>query len=207
MKLYSIQASNNCRRVNAVIAHLGLQVDLVEPNLAAGDLKKSEYLAINPNAKVPALEDGDLKLWESRAIMIYLAQQKRDGGLWPQDLRAQADVLRWQFWEASHLSKATGAFAFERLFKKVFVKQEADPAAVAAAEKDFHQFAPVLNARLEGRTWLVGSALTVADFSVGACFSFAEPSGLPWGDYKHVQAWYGRLGEVPAWRDTAPKLG
>jgi glutathione S-transferase len=205
MKLYSIHNSNNCRRVNATVLHLGLDVELVQP--AMGDLKKPEYLAINPNGKVPTLVDGDLKLWESRSIMQYLAAKKPDSALWPNDAKRRADIARWQFWEATHLSRGTGAYAFENLFKKIFMKQEPDPAALAAGEKEWHTFAPVLDAQLANRKWILGEDLTLADFSVGACFSFAEPSGLPWSKYTHIQAWCSRLNEIPAWVKTAPKLG
>ena len=207
MKLYSVQASNNCRRVHATIAYLGLDIEIVEPNIMTGDLKKPEFLAVNPNAKVPALVDGDLHLWESRAIMQYVASKKPNNELWPSDPKVQADVARWQFWEATHLSRGTTPFAFEKLFKPMFMKQEADPAALAAAEKEFHLYAPVLNAHLESRTWMVGRTVTLADFSVGACFSFAEPSGLPWQSYNHIQSWWKRLNEIPAWKESAPKLG
>jgi len=207
MKLYSFHNSNNCRRVNATIAHLGLTVELIEPNLMGGDLKKPDYLGLNPNGKVPTLIDGDFHLWESRAIMQYVASKKPGNELWPSDPRGQANIARWQFWEASHLSRGTTPFAFEKLFKPLFMKQQPDPAALAAGEKEFHLFAPVLNAQLEKHKFVAGDHLTLADFSVGACFSFAEPSGLPWGDYKHILAWWGRLNEVAAWKSTAPKLG
>jgi glutathione S-transferase len=205
MKLYSMHNSNNCRRVNATIQHLGLDVEIAEPAMA--DLKKPEYLAINPNGKVPALVDGDFKLTESRAIMQYLASKKPGNTLWPNDARRQADIARWQFWEATHLSRGTGAYAFEKLFKKIFMKQDADPAALAVGEKEWHTWAPILNGHLETRKWILGDELTLADFSVGACFSYAEPSGLPWESYSHIRAWYSRLGELPAWKNTAPKLG
>jgi glutathione S-transferase len=205
MKLYSFHNSNNCRRVNATIQHLGVAVEVLEQNLP--DLKKPEYLALNPNGKVPTLVDGDLKLWESRAIMQYVASKKPGNTLWPADAKAQADIARWQFWEAAHLSHGTGAFAFEKLFKKIFMKQDPDPVALATGEKTWHQFAPVLNAQLEPRKWIVGSELTLADFSVGACFSYAEAAGLPWDNYPHIKAWYARLGEIPAWKNTAPKMG
>jgi glutathione S-transferase len=205
MKIYSVQASNNCRRVNATVQHLGLEAALVEVNM--GDLKKPDYLAINPNGKVPSLVDGDLVLWESRAIMQYLATKKPGNTLWPSDPKRQADIARWQFWESSHLSRGTGAFAFENLFKKIFMKQEPDAAALAVGAKEWNTFAPVLNAQLETRKWVVGDELTLADFSVGACFSYAEASQLPWDGYTHIKAWYGRLNEVPAWKNTAPKLG
>jgi glutathione S-transferase len=207
MKLYSMQPSNNCRRVNAVIAHLGLDVEIIEPSIMTGDLKKPDFLALNPNAKVPTLVDGDFKLWESRAIMQYLAAKKPGNDLWPSDPKLQADILRWQYWEAAHLTRGTTPFAFEKLFKPMFMKQQPDAAALAAGEKEFHTFAPVLNAHLENRKFLVGEKLTLADFSVGGCFSFAEPSGLPWNDYTHIRAWWARLNEIPAWKNSAPKLG
>lgn len=205
MKLHAIQASNNCRRVVATLQHLGVEAEIVE--MGMGNLKTPEYLALNPNGKVPTLVDGDLTLWESRSMMQYVATKKPGNTLWPNDPKRQADIARWQFWEAVHLSKGTGAFAFENLFKKIFMKQEADPAALAAGEKEWHLFAPVLNAQLETRKFILGDELTLADFSVGACFSFAEASGLPWDSYKHIKSWYARLGEVPAWKNTAPKLG
>jgi glutathione S-transferase len=204
MKLYSVHNSNNCRRVNATIQHLGLEVDIIEQPM--GDLKKPEYLALNPNGKVPTLVDGDLRLWESRAIMQYLAS-KKESSLWPKDDARRADIAKWQFWEASHLSKGTGAYAFENLFKKIFMKQEPDAAALAVGEKEWRLFAPVLDAQLATRKWILGNDLTLADFSVGACFSYAEPSGLPMGDYGHIKSWLSRLSEIPAWRNTAPKLG
>ncbi len=204
MKLYSIHNSNNCRRVNATIQHLGLDVEIAEP--AMPDLKKGDYLALNPNGKVPTLVDGDLTLWESRAIMQYLAT-KKETTLWPNDAKRRADIARWQFWEASHLSKGTGAYAFEKLFKKIFMKQEPDAAALAVGEREWLANAPILEAQVARGKWICGDDLTLADFSVGACFSFAEPSGLPLGDFPHIRAWLSRLGEVPAWKNTAPKLG
>jgi hypothetical protein len=143
MKLYSVHNSNNCRRVNATIQHLGLEVEVLEQ--AMSDLKKPEFLAMNPNGKVPTFVDGDVTLWESRSIMQYVASKKAGNTLWPADPKRQADIARWQFWESSHLSRGTGAYAFEKLFKKIFMKQDPDPAALAVGEKEWHTYAPVLN--------------------------------------------------------------
>lgn len=206
MKLHAIRASHNCRRVIATIEHLALNVQVVEPDMASGALRAPEYLALNPNGKVPTLEDGDFKLWESNAIMQYLASQKPDSGLWPEDARVRADIARWQFWESNHFSRPTGTLAFQRVFKKYVLKQEPDEAAVARAVKDFHKVAPVLNGQLEGRQFIVGDALTLADFSIGANLSHAAAAEMPVGDYPHIQAWWDRLEAVPAWKSTAPKL-
>ena len=61
--------------------------------------------------------------------------------------------------------------------------------------------------RLEGKDFILGKSLTLADFSVGACFSYADASGLPWSDYAQIRAWCGRLGDIPAWKNTAPRPG
>ena len=205
MKLYVIRASHNCRRVLATAAHLGLEPEVIEPNMPAGELKQPAYLAVNPNGKVPALEDGDFKLWEGNAIMQYLAEQKPGNSLWPADTKARAKITSWQLWDGCHLSRGTSGLTFEKLFKPMFLQQQPDPAAVEQALKTFHQFAPVLNAQLEGNSYLVGNDLTLADFSVGASFSYAQPTELPVGDYPHIQAWLGRLNELEAWKQTAPQ--
>jgi glutathione S-transferase len=205
MKLYSMHNSNNCRRVNATLQHLGVECEVLEESMT--DLKRADFLAMNPNGKVPTLVDGDFKLNESRAIMQYVASKKPGNTLWPTDPKRQADIARWQFWEATHLSRGTGGFAFEKLFKKLFMKQDADPVALATAEKEWNTWAPILNGHLESRKWMLGDEMTIADFSVGACFSYAEASGLPWDSYTHIKGWWSRLSEVPAWKSTAPKFG
>ncbi|MEQ9324626.1 MAG: glutathione S-transferase family protein [Polyangiaceae bacterium] len=206
MKLHVVRASHNCRRALATAHHLGLDVEVVDVDLASGGHKAPEYLAINPNGKVPTLVDGDLHLWESNAIMQYVASKKPGNELWPDDPRARAEIVRWQFWEANHLSNGTGGLTFQRVFKPFVLKQEPDEAAIAKATETFHTFAPVLNAQLEGRKFVTGDALTLADFSVGANFSFAKPAQFPLQDYPHVRAWLDRLDEVPAWNETAPKM-
>ena len=206
MKLHVVRASHNCRRVLATAAHLGLDVEIIEPDLAAGELKKPEYLALNPNGKVPTLEDGDFKLWESNAIMQYLASKKPGTTLWPDDARGRADITRWQLWEANHLSRGTGPLTFEKVFKPFVLKQEPNADVVTEAEATFHKFAPVLNGSLEGRKFITGDSVTLADFSLAANFSYAQPAGIPLQDYSHLSAWLDRMNEVEAWASTAPKL-
>jgi glutathione S-transferase len=205
MKIHAIPASHNCRRVLATANHLGLDFELVVPDMAAGALKEPSYLALNPNGKVPTLEDGDFKLWESNAIMQYLASQKPND-LWPENARTRADIARWQFWEANHISRGTGPLAFERVFKPMFLKKEADEAEVEKALATFNQFAPVLNGRLEGRDFLLGD-LTLADFSVAADFTYAGPGRFPLDDYPHIQRWLAKLDGVDAWKKSAPQPG
>lgn len=206
MKIYSVNGSHNCRRVLATADHLGLDYELKELDLKGGEHKQPAFFAVNPNGKVPALEDGDFKLWESTVIMQYLASKKPAAGLFPDDPKTRADIARWQMWDAVHLGRATSTFAFEKLFKPMFMQQEPNANAVAQATKDFHLFAPVLNGQLEGKKYVTGDALTLADFSIGASFQYAIPAGIPVDDYKHILAWNERLNEIDAWRKSAPQL-
>lgn len=207
MKLHAIRASHNCRRVLATASQLGIELEVVEPSLPSGDLRKPEYLALNPMGKVPTLElDGGGSLWESNAIMHYLASLKPGNALWPEDGLKRAEIARWQFWDANHLSTGTAPLAFQRLFKPMFLKQQPDEAVVEKAIKAFDTYAPVLNGQLEGKRYIIGDDLTLADFSVGASFTYAGPAGAPLDSYPHIKAWLGRLDELPAWKASAPQM-
>ena len=104
MKLYAFPPSPNSWKVRAVAAHLGVPLELEMVDLIKGGSHSPDYLAINPTGRTPALVDGDLKLWESTAIMQYIASQQPNS-LWPSDARAQADIARWQSWQLAHFSK------------------------------------------------------------------------------------------------------
>jgi glutathione S-transferase len=92
MRLYYFETPN-ARKPCAVAKYLGSPVEFVRVDLARSEHKQPAFLAINPNGRVPALEDGSLKLWESHAIMCYLAR-KADSDLWPTDEVEQIDILR-----------------------------------------------------------------------------------------------------------------
>src|ERR1017187_2569410 len=102
MKLYYSPMSPNCRKVTSLIHFIGAKVTLETVNIGEGDTEKAGFLKINPNGRVPALEDGKFCLWESNAIMQYIAEKSGAKEVWPDDLQARADITRWQMWEACH---------------------------------------------------------------------------------------------------------
>ena len=108
MKLYFHPKSPNATAVLAVAYEFGIALDLQEVNLPGGEQRQSAFLKINPNGKVPALEDGDFVLWESGAIMQYLAAQKPGNSLWPADNRVRADITRWQLWRMGEWGRGAG---------------------------------------------------------------------------------------------------
>jgi glutathione S-transferase len=202
MKLYGFPPSPNTWKVRAVASHLGIPlelelVDLTKPRTAA-------YLALNPTGRTPTLVDGDFVLWESTAIMQYLACQRKNS-LWPDDARTRADIIRWQSWQLAHWSKeALEPLIFQRLVKKILNLGPPDETIVARGIEAFHREARVLEGHLARQPWLVGSELTLADISAVGSLVYAQEADLPLAPYPHIRDLATRVHALPAWHNAAP---
>jgi glutathione S-transferase len=205
MKLYAFAPSPNTWKVRAVAAHLGVPLELEHVDLTKGGSHTPEFLAINPTGRTPAMTDGDFKLWESNAMMQYIASRK-PSSLWPNNARAQADIARWQSWQLTHFGRdACDPLIFNRLVKQVFNLGPPDAAVVAKALECFEKETKVLNAHLAKQPYLVGNELTLADFSVAAPMFYAEQTAMPLAPYANVREWFGRVSALPCWAETAPQ--
>ena len=202
MQLYYNSYSSNTRRVQLAADHLGVAFDLVQINLASQDDRR-RLEEINANSKIPVLVDGDFILWESCAIMQYLADGVPDQTVWPQERRARADVSRWMFWACQHFSPAIGVLTWEYIWKKFVTGQDPDPKEVARGESDLVEAARVLDKHLATRRWLVGDGVTLADYAVAAPLMYMDKARLPLDGYPHLLAWFGRVQALPAWQRTA----
>jgi glutathione S-transferase len=207
MKLYYHPASPNGRRAILTLRQLGVEAEEIVVDFARGDLTTPEYTKLNPNQKIPTLVDGDFVLWESNAIMQYLAAKKPESGLLPRDERGRADVLRWQCWNMNHFAPTVGTFNWENLLKRVFNAGEPDAAKLAQAEKELPRFAKVLDAQLSARRYVTGDALTVADLSIAASLMFRIPARVPLEPYPNVRRMMESIEALDAWKSTQPKLG
>jgi glutathione S-transferase len=203
MKLYVFPPSGRSIGIIALKNYLALDCDLVPIDLERGDQRTPEYAALNVNRKVPTLDDDGVLLWESNAILFYLASKRPESGVWPAHLRGQSDVLRWLFWESAHWdAESVGMITYEKNSKAVLGLGPPDPAFIARGEQNFNRFAAVLNDSLERRTWLVGDQLTIADFSIGGLLPTAERMALPLTRFPEVRRWYEGLASMTAWRDA-----
>ena len=204
MKLYGFPPSPNTWKVRAVAAHLGLPLELQFVDLSKGQQRTPEYLALNPTGRTPTLVDGDFTLWESNAIMQYLAARKPNT-LWPDDARARADIVRWQSWQLGHFgAEACQPLIFQRLVKKLLNLGAPDADAVAKGTEAFNRDASMLDAHLAKQPYLVGTGVTLADFAVAAPLFYAQQAELPLANYAHLRDWFARVSALPAWRETAP---
>jgi glutathione S-transferase len=195
---YSPQSS--ATRVHIALEELGEPYEKMRIHLDKGDQKKPEFLAINPNGKVPALVDGDVKMFESLAICCYLGDKYGAAkGLWPKaGTPEHAEALTWMFWLVNEPQPALmdvvmhGAdvhWAYPKEHKSAFL--------VGEGKTHWDETMAILDKRLEGREWLLGKTFSLADVAVGSGVAMGPMfAGLPLP--KNVGAWCGRLQARPA---------
>lgn len=203
--LFDLPASPNAVKVRLALHHLGLTFEHRMVDLTQGGHLQPDYVALNPNAMIPTLQDGDFVLWESNAILLYLAE-KHQSDLIPGDLRERADMHRWLSWQLCHWSPAVGAFTFQNLAPHFFPGFQQDAAVIEKSLKDYHRFAQVLDSHLQGRHFVVGQKLSLADLSLAASLVHARMIGLPLAQYPQVEAWFTRMEALPIWKQAAPAM-
>ncbi|MEM9265730.1 MAG: glutathione S-transferase family protein [Cyanobacteria bacterium P01_F01_bin.13] len=187
MKLYYFPPSPNSRKAQAAAIHLGLPLELELIDLQQGNQRTTDFLALNPTGRIPVLQDDDFVLWESTAIMQYLASQVATP-LWPNDTKLRADIMRWQSWQLAHWERGCQPLNYERFVKKVLGLGDPDPQVVNQATETFHREAAVLDAHLADKDYLVNNTLTLADFSVASNLTYATIAQFPLEKYDHIRA-------------------
>jgi len=189
IKIYGSQRSR-AARVTWCARELGLPYEQVE--IPFDQLKQPAYLAVNPNGKVPGFADGDLKLFESLAINLYLAKKYGLGRFYPANPEDEARTLQWTLWAATELEPY---LLPALLFALGYSKDEA--AAMSAPEKAKPAM-KVLDDALKGREWLVGDKFSVADLNVAAVVSLATGGKVDISYAPDVTAWLARCNARPA---------
>lgn len=188
MRLYTFTITPNNRKVEAFVRHFDLPLDVHHVSFKDRETQSPGYLAINPMGRVPALVDGDFKLWESNAILTYLATRFPETRALPTDAQGRADVDRWLHWQSCHLMPAMGALK-------------------AADEKDVSAVTPLLNIleqQLKGREYLLGQ-LSVADFALAAYLMTKMGRQLDYSGCPNVAAWRERMANLKGFVATQPK--
>ncbi|MHC4164817.1 MAG: glutathione S-transferase family protein [Planctomycetota bacterium] len=190
--LYGIPASRAFRPL-WMLEELGLEYENVPTNFL-GDNKQPDYLAINPNGRIPTLVDGDIVLWESMAINLYLAE-KYDGGLQPKSVEDRGRATQWSFWVMTETEKAL----LEYLFHTVILPEDQRDAAVrSAASEQLRAPLGVLDGALEGRDHLVSDRFTVADLNVASVLAWGQLAGFDFSVFPNVSRWLTACTSRPA---------
>ena len=190
--LYGTAQSRALRSLWA-IEETGIDYEHV-PTHYFNDSKTAEYLAVNPNGRIPALVDGDLKLFESMAINLYLA--KRYGGaLYPSDAAGEAQAWQWSVWGISEIEPLQMQVVVQRLFVP---KEQRDQTVIDNAVSSLERPLKVLDAHLAGRANLLGDAFTVADVNLAGVMNLMKMVRIDCSAHGNVQRWLDACYDRPA---------
>ncbi|HEY7890257.1 MAG TPA: glutathione S-transferase family protein [Steroidobacteraceae bacterium] len=207
MKLF-YSRNPNPRLAVAVARHLAAAVDFEWASpFAPGQSER--FRPLNPNLSIPILIDRGKSLWEADAIACRLARAA-GSDFW----RAgddEPDMIRWISWGKENFVRACDIVHFERGTKQRYALGPIDDAQVKCGLDRFDTAAAILEAELSARRWLLGDAISYADFRMATFLPFNDVAGLPLERYPFVRRWYRRLEKLDAWRDPfagldAPEL-
>ena len=179
------------------LTELGAEFEFEVVNLLAGEHQRPEFLRLNPAGRLPVLVDGDLVIPESAAIVLYLAEKYPQGRLLPADLKGRAEVYRWVMFAMTELEQPLW-----RITRNTFLLPEEKrvPQDVPLAREDFTRMATVFERHMEGRTFIVGDAITAADCVTAYLMDWANEQGLL-EEKPNLQAYLKRMYDRP----TAPQ--
>jgi glutathione S-transferase len=197
IKIWGRISSINVRKVVLAAQWLEVPFQRIDAGHEFGIVKTPEYLAKNPNALIPLLEDGDFQLWESNVIVRYLCAKYSPGKLYPQELTARFDAERWMDWQQTTLNPA-GRNAFMQLIRTSQDKRDAG--LVAQSQTTTEGLMALLDQHLSRRAFMAGDAFTMADIPI-AC-ELHRWRGLPLERpaRPNLDRWYQNIVSSPASR-------
>ena len=165
LTVYGRATSSNVQAVMWTIAELELAYERHDIGLSYGGNDRPDYLAMNPNGKVPTVRDGDgAPMWESAAIVRYLACKYGDESFWPRDPAVRVQLDMWAEW----IKTTFGPVFLPQVFWRLMGKPEASPGAFAAAVNELKKLAIMLDKRIGNGPYLAGEAISFADMIVGS---------------------------------------
>jgi glutathione S-transferase len=200
LKIWGRKNSINVIKVLWACDELGLKYERVDVGGAFGGLDKPEYLALNPNSRIPTIEDDGFVLWESNVIVRYLSSKYGTGTLYPGDLRTRAEADRWMEWQQTEA--APPMFPIFWGFVRT-PPEKRDMAAIEKARVTLAKVLKTLDARLANNRFVADDSFTMGDIPIGCLIFrwFTLPIERP--PLPNVEAWYKRLSERPGYKTHA----
>ena len=190
LKIWGRLTSVNVQKVIWCADELGLRYQRIDAGRNFGLVDTPDYRAMNPNGLVPVIEDDGFVLWESNAIVRYLAAQYGEGTLWPTDRQMRADADRWMDWQATCFNPAIGP-AFWHLIR--FAPGQRDPAVIETARESAEKKLALLDAHLAARDFVAGASFTMGDIPLGCSLDRWYKLPLIRESHPHVERWYAAL--------------
>lgn len=191
MQLYDFELSGNCYKIRLFLALLGKEYKTHSTDIMAGESQKPGFLRLNPRAQVPVLVDGETTVWDSLAILVYLARQYADESWLPQDPAGMARVMQWLAVSENEilygLARARAIKRFNRPWDVEEVRTMGDQAL------------KLCNHQLKNNDWLAADHPTIADIACYPYIALAPEGGFTLEDYPAIQAWCERIRQLPGY--------
>ncbi len=189
MKLYDLELSGNCYKVRLFAALTGIELDIVPVDFMSGEHKRPPLIDLNPWGELPILEDGEVVLRDSQAILVYLAARHADDSWLPRDPAGLGEVMQWLSTSANEIQNGPGA---ARLVDKFgFGLDKADTVRRA------NRILPLIEAHLARHQWLALDRPTIADCAVMPYVALAPEGGVSLDGYPNIRQWIARLKALP----------
>lgn len=189
--LYDFPLSGNCHKVRLLLSMLGIDYERVTIDVVKNETASPEFIRINPRGQVPFLVDGDVRIWDSMAILVYLARRYGSRQWLPDDPADEARVMEWLALAGDELlyglARARAVWRLKRPFNREQCQQEGR-----------HGLA-VMESRLDHAEWLVGTHATIADLACYPYVALADEAGVSLEPYPAVRKWLSRVEALPGW--------
>lgn len=199
LKVWGRLSSVNVQKVVWCADELGLAYERIDAGGAYGLTQTSAYLAMNPNALVPVIEEDGFVLYESNAIVRYLAARDSSAGLWPDDPRKRADADRWMEWQSTSYTPAMRDI-FWQLIRTPAGKRDA--ARVEASSKECERLSAILDSHLANSRYLTPHGFTAADIVVGCAAHRWLHLPMQRQPRRHLERWYDEIKSRPGARQV-----
>ena len=194
IKLYGFGESGNAYKVALALTFADLEWEPVFVDFFNGATRTPEFRAINIMGEVPVLVDGDTTLTQSGVMLDYVSS--KTGKLGGKSAAERREVLRWLFWDNHKLSTAIGMTRFQMNF---IPEAKRNIEVIAFMQARLKSAYKVLDSQLDGRKWLAGGAMTIADLSCCGYLYYPEPFGFDRNDWPNIDAWLDRIAAQPGW--------
>ena len=196
LKIYGIPRSRAFRTL-WMAKELGIDYENVQIGIGDGTNRTPEFLAVNPNGFIPAIDDDGFTLWESLAINLYLAKKYNPGVLYPTALEDEARAWQWSFWGMTTVERPVLTALFHRALHP---EEKRDAALADDAERQLQAPFAVLDGAVSGSPYLLGDSFTVADLNIASILAWARPSRLDFTPFPKAADWLKRCADRPAAR-------
>jgi glutathione S-transferase len=205
LTIYGSDLSGPAIKVRLTASFLGLDYKWQVINLREGEHKQEWFLKINPVGKIPAMDDGGFRLFESNAICRYLCE-KHGSALYPRDIEQRAGIEQWMDFVSFHIAANVVPIVFNRLFAPR-VGKPVNQKAIADGEEFLKQYFPVLESQLGRHKYLAGGQISLADILLLAILEPAEMAAVDLSAYPKLTAWRAQLKKQPFYTSCYTEYG